>query len=288
MNFKLRNTTAAVLGLALQMVHAGSAQAAMIALTGATGSSCTYTSYSATSSGDLAVVCNTGSTPTVPSCMLSASPSTINSGGASTLTATCSPVATSYKWTGTGTEVFTGSTSAGNVSPTSTTTYTVTGTNGSGFGNTAQNTVTVGSASSTPIPGNVPANCKIVDVTWAAGFKYGVTPWQNLPSGQMVAFRMTVPANKRISQAGTGYADVPELLSISTGACDFSAVLAKNNCMAGGDNDPSMWNGPGTVAGAYCNTPAGSVIYYNVKHATSPDGADTCPAGKICKFSLWW
>lgn len=290
LKFKLMNTKITVLGLALLMVDAGPVLAATIALNGGTGTSCSYTAYSADSSGNLQVTCDNATSPAgAPVCSLAASPSTISSGTPSQLTANCSGSPTSYTWTGSGTADFTSSTSSGPVSPASTTTYTVTGVNPYGS-SSSSTTVTVSTsvASSPPPSGNIPANCTVVDVTWAPGFKYGVTPWQNLASGKMVAFKMTVPANKRISMAGTAYADVPELLSISTSACDFSAALAKNNCMAGGDNDPVMYNGPGSTTGAYCNTPVGSVIYYNVKHATSPDSTDTCPAGKICKFSLYW
>jgi len=77
---------------------------------------------------------------TVPACTLTASPSTITAGGSATLTATCSPAATSYAWTNTG---FAATASAGTVSPTVTTTYSVIGSNAAGSGNTASASVTV-------------------------------------------------------------------------------------------------------------------------------------------------
>ena len=77
----------------------------------------------------------------VPVCTVSASPSTVAAGGASTLTTSCSPAATSYSWTG-GTCV--GTTVASCiVTPATTTTYTVAGINTSGAGIAASVTVTV-------------------------------------------------------------------------------------------------------------------------------------------------
>lgn len=83
-----------------------------------------------------------------PICTLVANPNRVSRSGASTLTASCSPAATSYSWTG-GTCV--GNTTANcSVAPVLTTTYAVTGTNGSGS-NTASATVTVLSGDITPI-----------------------------------------------------------------------------------------------------------------------------------------
>ena len=80
-------------------------------------------------------------TPTAPVCTLSTSPSSFTVGGSSTLTASCSPAATSYTWTGGTCAGSTGATCT--VTPTSTTTYSVTGTNAGGTGTAASATVTV-------------------------------------------------------------------------------------------------------------------------------------------------
>ncbi|MBK6998569.1 MAG: DUF4091 domain-containing protein [Rhodoferax sp.] len=77
----------------------------------------------------------------VPVCTLSASPVVISSGNASRLTANCTPIATSYSWTGGACVGTTESTCM--VTPTATTTYTVTGTNADGTGTAASATVTV-------------------------------------------------------------------------------------------------------------------------------------------------
>jgi hypothetical protein len=90
------------------------------------------------------LACQTSSA--VPGCTLSASPASIAAGSFSTLTATCSPAATSYAWssnTGFGSSV-----ASGTVSPTLTTTYTVMGSNAGGAGSAASATVTVSSGTS--------------------------------------------------------------------------------------------------------------------------------------------
>lgn len=75
----------------------------------------------------------------VPTCLLTAAPATIPQGGSSTLTAECTPQATSYVWSSnTG---FSSTMSGGSVSPTQNTTYTVQGVNANGGGNVASATV---------------------------------------------------------------------------------------------------------------------------------------------------
>ncbi|MBK7002493.1 MAG: serine protease [Rhodoferax sp.] len=81
-----------------------------------------------------------------PVCTLSANPATISVGGSSTLTANCTPAATSYTWTG-GTCVETQPGATCTVTPTATTVYTVVGTNSGGSGTAASATVAVASPS---------------------------------------------------------------------------------------------------------------------------------------------
>ncbi len=95
-----------------------------------------------------------GSTVAAPVCSLSANPSSITSGGSSTLTATCNPAATSYIWTG-GTCAGTSGASC-TVSPTATTTYNVQGINAGGANQAASATVTVtASTASYAVPGTL-------------------------------------------------------------------------------------------------------------------------------------
>jgi hypothetical protein len=86
-------------------------------------------------------------TVAAPVCTLLASPAAIVAGGSSTLTANCSPAATSYNWTG-GT---CGGSSAASctVTPAVTTTYTVAGINTGGTGTAASATVSVSATAST-------------------------------------------------------------------------------------------------------------------------------------------
>lgn len=153
MNTKLINTRSAVIGLTLLMFNAGSVLAGNITLSGATGNSCSYSNVTVDSSGNLTAACVTSSPTLSPTCTLVASPSTINAGSISTLTASCSPAATSYTWTGPNTTNFT---SGGTVTPTATTTYTVTGTNGDGIGNTASAIVSIAVIAPTPTPTPTP------------------------------------------------------------------------------------------------------------------------------------
>lgn len=109
----------------------------------------------ASGAGNTASVTVTVNQPVVPVCSLSSSPGTINRGGSSTLTASCTPAATSYTWTNSG---FASSAPSGSVSPTSTTTYSVVGNNAAGSSASASTTVTVNqppTCSLTPSPSTI-------------------------------------------------------------------------------------------------------------------------------------
>lgn len=77
-----------------------------------------------------------------PVCTLTATPASISAGGSSTLTANCTPAATSYAWTGGACAGNTTNTCT--VSPATTTTYTVIGSNAAGSGNIAKASIIVG------------------------------------------------------------------------------------------------------------------------------------------------
>lgn len=97
--------------------------------------------YSAAMSGK-------GVAANVPICTLTAAPARVTLGRSSTLTASCSPAATSFSWTGGTCAGTTAATCA--VSPGATTTYGVTGTNSNGSGS-ASAIVTVKAVDLTPI-----------------------------------------------------------------------------------------------------------------------------------------
>ncbi len=85
-------------------------------------------------------VTQAASSQPLPSCALTSSATELKAGAFATLTASCSPQATSYTWTNTG---FATNAASGKVSPTKTTTYSVKGTNAAGSGTTASVTVAV-------------------------------------------------------------------------------------------------------------------------------------------------
>ena len=81
-----------------------------------------------------------------PACTLTAAPASIITGSSSTMTASCTPAATSYVWTG----ACLGTTGAiCTVSPTASTTYSVTGSNAAGAGYSASTTVAVATTTTT-------------------------------------------------------------------------------------------------------------------------------------------
>ena len=91
----------------------------------------------------------------LPSCTLTATPASISAGSSSTLTANCSPAATSYTWSGGSCAGTTGASCT--VTPAATTTYTVAGSNSGGNGTSASATVTVTTSS-----GGIPASERAV------------------------------------------------------------------------------------------------------------------------------
>jgi Leucine-rich repeat (LRR) protein len=101
------------------------------------------------------VTANFAVTAAPPVCTLSASPSSIAAGASSTLTANCSPAATSYSWTGGACAGTNGSSCT--VTPSTNTTYTVTGANSAGSGSasaTVTVTAPVAATLTTPAPGS--------------------------------------------------------------------------------------------------------------------------------------
>jgi hypothetical protein len=83
-----------------------------------------------------------GASQAAPQCTLSASPAVLSAGASSTLTANCSPAATSFEWSG-GTCAGTTSSSC-TVAPSVTTTYSVIGSNAGGTSTVASATIFTG------------------------------------------------------------------------------------------------------------------------------------------------
>lgn len=100
----------------------------------------TVTASNAAGTGAPSGISNTVVPTSAPQCSLQASSTIIFAGRPLTLTASCTPAATSYVWTNSG---FGSQVSGGSVSPLVTTTYSVKGINAVGIGNTSSVTVVV-------------------------------------------------------------------------------------------------------------------------------------------------
>lgn len=149
------NARAVAISLALMIIDAGPSQAATIALS--TGSSCTYSSISTSSNGDIAVTCASVDTPPTekPVCTPTATANPVVSGSPTTLNANCTPgPILTYAWN----TVPPGSNSISTassviVNPTVATTYSVTAHNAAGDSIIAgQVTVTISEAPPPPPP----------------------------------------------------------------------------------------------------------------------------------------
>ncbi len=296
MKFRIMGARALVLCLGFLMINAGSALAAMASLTVGTVASCTpYTSFSVDGSGNLTVICPTSGSPSnSPNCSLVATPTTQPSGGGtSVLTATCSPAASAYAWSGgDGTAACSPAVSTCSVSPATAGvhTYTVSGsTSADAAANTPSATVTVSS------PVNE-ANCTIIPITWSAGtdIRTGLatsTPKQRLPAGKTYAFSMIVPAGTISRIASTSYAvGVPKDIALSTTSCSFTAGLSSTYCKSLGTSDSTSLRYASTIKPGYCLLPAaGTTVYFNVRNGLDASGADKCLAGGSgCEFYFGW
>ena len=124
---------------------------------------------------------------TSPVCTLNATPPSIAAGGSATLTASCSPVAVTYAWSG-GTCAGTSAASC-IVTPKVTTTYTVAGISNAGTGNTASATVTVSTSTFSLTVAKSGAGSGTV--TSPAGINCGATCSASLASGTKVALTAT-------------------------------------------------------------------------------------------------
>jgi hypothetical protein len=167
-------------------------------------------------------------TGVVPVCTLSASPATVNAGGSSTLTATCTPTATSYAWSDSACDK---AKNTCTVTPATTTPYTVAGTNADGTGAVTSATVTVTPASLYALGvsnsgtgyGNV-ASSPVGIACYAPqpGVNYLVAPdcSENYASGTSV----TLTATSASGSTFTGWSGA----CTGTGSCTVSMTEAKN------------------------------------------------------------
>ncbi len=203
--------------------------------------------------------------------------------GSSSLSATCNNSPTSYVWTLNGNPLScTGSTcSVPAASLPSATTYNVavTANNAGGSGTTAASaTITV--TGSPP-----PAGCTIIQANWGNSVQIGVTPLQTMNNGQQFAFTWPIGANI-VETSQLLYSSLStHLLTVSTTPCGFTAPVGGiAACSVSGANPAVSWNTTGTVLRGQCPLVAGTTYYFNVRNATTPTGADNCPAGTSCTY----
>lgn len=200
-------------------------------------------------------------TVVAPTCTLTASPANIAPNGPSTLTASCTPAAASYNWTG-GTCAGSNTSATCAVTPASTTAYTVQGVNTAGTGNTVSATVNVSST---------PAGCTVSPLNWPPGLAAypGGTPGHSINDGEMQAFSMT-QVSHAARTARLAYSTCSTEYSISVNACEWgTADLRARGCTTQG-MDPMIveqTSDQPPLAGT-CMLNAGQTYYYNVRPAT--------------------
>ncbi len=193
-----------------------------------------------------------GIASTRPVCTLSAAPASITAGGSATLTASCSPAATSYSWTG---GTCAGNTTAScSVTPAATTSYGVTGSNSFGSGNSASASVSVvpltyllsvtssgfGSVSSSPAGIDCGANCSAsfpagASVTLTATPEVGnsFTTWGGACSGTGAC---VVSMNAASNVSATFSVIAPVRPMLAAGQVHSLALRSDGRVMAWGNN----------------------------------------------------
>jgi hypothetical protein len=178
MKFKFMNARVAAITLALMIIDAGSSQAATVVLNGASNNSCTYTSFTANSSGEISITCATNtnnSTPptVVPICNPTASVNPISANQATTLQANCSdaPTGTTYAWSTNPSSGFASSGSSVAVNPSVATTYSVIANNGFGSSIAKEVTVTISLVTTPPpSPPPPPPSGLLTKADWVPAF----------------------------------------------------------------------------------------------------------------------
>jgi hypothetical protein len=156
MKFKFINARVAAISLALMIIDAGPSQAATAILSGGSSNTCTYTSFSANSSGDISITCasNVNNTPPteIPVCSPTASVNPVVANGLTVLSANCSGAPTGYVWSTNPSSSFTSSGSTVGVNPSVATTYSVIANNGVGPSVAKEVTVTISVVNTSPPP----------------------------------------------------------------------------------------------------------------------------------------
>ncbi|MHB9103066.1 MAG: hypothetical protein ACYC2E_16350, partial [Sulfuricella sp.] len=235
----LIKTKLAGLMLAAMLAMAGGAGAVTFTTTGAAASACAGdvtieasgvvkctvtggTTLLHSCAGDIVidskgvVRCSATAATAVPACALTAAPGSIAAGGASTLTASCTPAATSYLWSSA--TNFASNASGGIVSPSATTTYSVKGVNAAGTGSSASAVVTVNGTAQAPTAPTAPPTCTLTN-----------------SSGSFVqGFTDTLTAN--CSPAATSYAWSDTGCSSSSASCPVAPTVTTDYYVTGSNS----------------------------------------------------
>ena len=230
-----------------------------------------------------------------PTCTLSANPASIAIGGSSTLTASCSPTATSYNWTGGTCAGVTGPTCV--ASPTETITYSVTGSNAGGPGNTSRATVTPFSVQATVVGNEVKAvisyNSSDTDKSGSV-YTFGYLPANSPLFGNASRSGSSVP------KAGTGLvlavltaSGWQQVLSGSSVSAVYSGTLSSStNAFAlyvAGLFDQSQ--DAGIMCVAYTTAPVGNAADQGLPVVVGRDPSVTCPSVTLSntpRAGVWW
>ncbi len=215
----------------------------------------------------------------IPSCNLNANPDTITAGQGSTLTATCTPIATSYAWSDSTCDKTSKTSNTCTVTPVSTSTYTVTASSWGGAGTEVRVLVTVGACTPvlSPASASVDATAFTGSVAVASSCAWTATSnasWISISSGAsgsgdgtvsylVTANTGTTARTGTLTIAGTTFTVAQAAASTATvPVCTLSA------------NPVSLTAGGSSTLTASCNPAATSYIWTGGSCAGS--SAATC------------
>ena len=228
-------------------------------------------------------------TVSAPQCTLTATPASVTAGTSSTLKAACSPVATTYTWTGQG--CVGNATDTCVVTPAATTAYSVQGSNSVGSGNTSPATVTVN------IPGQCTAN---TNMPINFGTDFGKNFNIRMSRNESVSIQFTTPADSAgwqgnvVKEATLVGIAVQGFIHISASSCDFTYPVLTYKDWDGCGNSGLFYSLNYIVEATdshtfgSCSLRPNTTYYVNIRNedVTTPgqQGIDTCPVGSTCGF----
>lgn len=170
----------------------------------------------------------------LPQCTLGASTTVLALGSNATLTASCSPAATAYTWTGGTCAGTSGATCT--VSPTAKTSYSVAGSNANGFGPSASISIEVVDASAPTAPTGLKASAAdatTLKLSWTASSdNVGVTSYKVYRSEVQLASVTTTAFTDTGLRAATAY-------TYSVSACDAAGNCSARSSSATGSTLPA-------------------------------------------------